>query len=195
MDKKRLKNTYFLLRHGSTSYQDQGKGKIYPRDSVNDIPLSERGRREVRESAKEIKNHKIDLIYTSDFLRTRQTASIVQKELGLREALYDKRLRDMDLGVYHGKKKKAFYSDFPIEESVFFKAPSQGESYADVMHRVKNFLFEMEEENEKKRILVVSHGDTLLLLECYLKGLEKKDFMSKKEEGSGMRPAEFRRIN
>ena len=80
-----MKNNYFLLRHGKTIYQKQKKKSIYPSISKQgSIGLITESKRRLKKIAKRIKKEKIDLIYSSDIFRARQTAEIVAKELGLK---------------------------------------------------------------------------------------------------------------
>ena len=82
---------------------------------------------------------------------------------------FDKRLRDINLGIYHGRLKKEFYNDFPDPIKRFSNGPKKGESWNDLKKRVKSFLKEIEKKYKNKRILIVSHGDTLWMLEGILK--------------------------
>ena len=78
----KLKNRYFLLRHGQTIYQVKKRKMIYPWPEINPIKLTKKGEKQIKKVAKILKNKKIDLIYSSDIYRTKQTARIVAKELG-----------------------------------------------------------------------------------------------------------------
>ena len=44
-------------------------------------PLTDKGRKEAEAAAKRLKKKNIDLIFSSDILRTKQTAGIVAKEV------------------------------------------------------------------------------------------------------------------
>jgi broad specificity phosphatase PhoE len=76
--------------------------------------------------AKKLKNEKIDLIISSDLLRTKQTAEILGKELGVK-VIFDKRLRDIKFGVFEGKTLEEYQSFWKSYEEKFRKSPRGGE--------------------------------------------------------------------
>ena len=170
-----MKNRYFLLRHGETIYQTEKKGILYPSlPEKNPICLTKRGIEQIKKVAKKLKDKKIGLIFSSDVSRTRQTAEIIAKELGL-EINLDKRLRDVNFGIFSGKLKKEYQKLFSDRKEKFFKRPPRGESWNDVRERVSCFLKEIEEKHKDKNILIVSHGDTLWLLAGIIKGLKDEE--------------------
>ena len=72
---KKSGNTYFVMRHG------ESKNNLTDEISSafnNDDGLTEKGKEEVKKSAELLKNKKIDLIITSPFLRTKETAEILE---------------------------------------------------------------------------------------------------------------------
>lgn len=193
MKNKHLKNKYFILRHGQTIYQTKKKKIIYPWPEVPPVSLINRGVKEIKVLAKKLKSQKIDLIYSSDIFRARQTSEIIAKELGLK-VNFDKRLRDINLGIYHGGKKEEFYRDFPrVFPLRFIKRPPGGESWQDVQKRMLNFLKKIDKKQKGKNILIVSHGDSLWLLEGAIKGWNLEKF-SKTSKPSYIQPGELRKL-
>lgn len=183
----RLKNHYWFLRHGQTTWQE--KALSYPPDNMTSVRLTAEGVKQILRAGNRLKKAKIDLIFSSDYLRTRQTARIISEILGLKANL-DKRLRDTNLGVYHGKPKSELYQNFTFQER-FKKRPKNGESWNDVRKRVKSFLKSTESKYSGKNILIVGHGDPLWLLDGATKELTdrqlldivfvKKDYIRKGE--------------
>jgi broad specificity phosphatase PhoE len=160
-----MRNKYFLLRHGETIYQVKKRKMIYPWPEKKPIKLTKNGQKQIKKAAKILKKKKIDLIYSSDIFRTRQTAGIVAKELG-KKTLFDKRLRDVNLGIYNGKTKEEFFKYFPRDSRErFYKRPKNGESWSDCQKRMLNFLKETDKKYKGKNILIISHGDPFMLLE------------------------------
>lgn len=194
----KLKNTYYLLRHGETNCHVKMPGFLYPKWLAIglDIRLTDKGKDQIRKSAKELKNKKIDFIYSSDFFRTRQSSKIVSDSLNIK-INFNKKLRDVNLGIYYGGKKEEFYKDFPLNniKERFAKKPPKGESWNELRKRVKSFLEEIEKKYQGKNILIVSHGDTLWMLEGIIKkNTDKemiKEILKKKYIGMG----ELRKIN
>jgi len=165
----KLKNKYFILRHGQTIYQTKKKNLVYPRSNKSKVNLTKKGENQIKEATQELRKQKINLIFSSDFFRTRQTAKIVAERLNKR-IHFDKRLRDVNLGIYHGGPKKDYCRDFPIHsKNRFNKKPPKGESWLDCQKRMLNFLKDIDKRLKGKTILIISHGDPLWLLEGAVK--------------------------
>ncbi len=178
-----LKNNYYILRHGETTHQTKRKDFTYSSLENKTARLTKKGENQIKTAANKLKKEKIDLIFSSDFFRTRQTAGIVAKELGLK-IYFDKRLRDLNIGVYHGQEKEKFYQDFPeYSKKRFVKRPQGGESWRDLQKRMLNFLKEIDNKHKGKTILIVSHGDPLWLLHGAVKGFKQKEFLDRKRPG------------
>lgn len=181
-----MNNNYFLLRHGQTIYQEEKNAFNYPSPEIPPVSITKTGEKQVRESVKTIKNKHIDLIFSSDFFRTQQTAKIATEILSLKEINFDKRLRDINLGKMHDRPKKEYGEFFEGEDQRFDKRPDGGESWDDVKKRVGDLIQELERRYSGKNILIVSHGDPLWLLVGVLRGFETdKEFLeSRKSSGS-----------
>lgn len=176
-----MNNHYFLLRHGQTIFKTKHKDIIYPWPEKKPIGLTKRGKAKIQKVAQKIKKKGIDLIYSSDFFRTCQTAGIVAKELGLFIKL-DKRLREINLGIFRGRPMAEYQKFFQKEEEKFFRRPPKGENWNDVRKRLTSFLKELEKKYKNKKILIISHGDPLWLLEGIIKGVRNKAEILKMRE-------------
>ncbi len=146
---RRSGNRYFVMRHGEAGSNERG---VLDLGGDPENHLTEKGRAEVVHSANELKREKVDLIVYSPFLRTRETAGIVQKELGLDESevMVDERLHE------HNEKS-------PI----------------DVRRRMGAFLFDIESRYCNKNILIVSHGSPLWTLQQLAAREPFKEFVPK----------------
>jgi broad specificity phosphatase PhoE len=163
-----LKNRYFLLRHGEPTWKYLET--IYPASNATSIGLSRRGRLQTKSIVKKLRGQKIDLIISSPYRRTKETALIVAKELDL-GVVFDKRLVDSKMGIYCGRPKAEYFRDFSKDPKKRFKMrPSGGESWYDVQKRTREFLKSVEKKYQGKNILVVGHGDPLWLLEGEIRG-------------------------
>jgi broad specificity phosphatase PhoE len=188
-----MKNIYYILRHGQNVYQADKPGTMYPFPESSPIVLTEKGIKEVEDSAKKLKKENIDLIFSSDILRTRQTSKIVSKEVGV-EVKLDKRLRDTNFGSFGDKKREEYLGYFSGNKERFVKAVPKGESWNDVESRVKDFLNEIENKYKGKKILLVSHGDTLWLFEGLVKEINKDDLLKDRDQIC-LKTGELRKIN
>ena len=191
----KLRNKYFILRHGQTTQQIKNKNFTYPPFPEKPaIKLTKKGEKQIKAVAKSLKKAGIDLIFSSDFFRTRQTAGIVAKESGLK-VIFAKRLRDINLGIYRGRAKKEFYRDFPMDsKGIFSKRPPGGENWADCMKRMLNFLKDIDRKYKGKTILIISHGDPLWLLEGVVKNWSMEKLLKIKISKNDIKTGELRKL-
>jgi len=192
---KELKNKYFLLRHGQTTHQIENPDIVYYWPDGNPAyALTELGKRQIKEKTSQLKDKNIDLIFSSDILRAKQTAEIVAQELDL-EVKIDQRLRDTNWGIYQGKPMKQAWAFYNHDmEKKFTIGPPQGESWQGLKQRTVEFLKEIEEQYNQKKILIVSHGDPLWLIESWLKDLSQKKSLEIRKDGCPMKMAELKEI-
>jgi len=197
-------NKYFILRHGGASSNDLEFLASYP-EKINN-GLTKKGRKQVERVADLLlrrqrdeatigtsrENKKIDLIFSSDLLRTKETAEIVSKKLKVK-VIFSKQLREWDFGVLNGQPTEKLIQFYGDEINRFRKAPEKGESLTDVRSRMVNFVLGLEKKYKNKNILIISHGDPLWLLESAGKGLsDQKTLLEKKK--SYIKNGELREI-
>ncbi len=173
-----MKNRYFLLRHGESFSNLKKILSSWP--EKEHFPLTEKGRKDIEERAEELKN--IDFIFSSDLLRTKETAQIVSEKTGI-ESVFDKRLREYNLGVFNGRPESE-YKENVEGKNRFEEALEKGESYNQAAERVFDFFQEMERKYSNKTILVISHQLPLALLEAKAKGVSFEG-MSSSEDLAG----------
>jgi broad specificity phosphatase PhoE len=185
----KLKNKYFLLRHGQTVYQRDGIRVNYPEGSEHTLEITPEGREMIKKSAEKLKPENIDLIFASPFLRTKQSSEIAANILGVKEINYDKRLVDIDMGVFVGKTYEEYENFFTEKKERFTKKPEGSETWNEIIDRLKSFLTEVEQKHENKNILVVSHADPVWLLAGVLRGFTKEDeFLATRKTKNNLYP-------
>jgi len=189
--KRKLNNTYFLVRHGSTVYQEGRKKIIYPWPELKPIVLTEKGIKQAKKAGERLKKEKVDLIYSSDIPRARQTAEIIAKEIK-REPNFSRALREIDTGIFQGKGIKSYWQFLFSSKNPFSIAPPKGESLKECQNRVFSFWRKLEREYKKKKIIIVSHGAPLWLLEAKIKGWSWKEAMQRKSSGYCLDTGEIR---
>jgi len=195
-----MKNTYYLLRHGESLKNVEGFESSWPEKKR--VTLTAKGIKEAKAAAKLAKNKKIDLIFSSNLLRTKQTAEIIAKELGIKTKT-DKRLREVGLGIFNGMSSwdfGPFWNDgkelTPLQHynnRYKFPAPG-GETYKDVEDRLKDFLKETENNYKKKNIIIVSHSRPLSLFEKIARKHSFERFVKMITDKKEIKTGELRRI-
>jgi len=188
---KKYNNKYYILRHGESTANRKKIISCWP--EIIPSPLTKKGRGQIKIAAKKLKNKKIDLIFSSDLLRTRQTAEIVGKELKIKSR-YDKRLREYNVGIFNGKTIEEFKKFLPIGIKRFKIKPPKGETYIDIRKRMYNFLKEADKKYSDKNILIISHQLPLTLLEGKVKGFSNKEIIRKYSKAKKMKTGELRKL-
>ena len=174
-------NHYYFLRHGHSLRQVKKVSCCWPEPF--ECPLTDEGKKQVALVAKDLKKEKIDLIFSSDLLRTKQTAEIVAKESGL-TIIYDERLREFNVGVFNGQDPKKSWEYVGGGINIFEKRLPQGESWNDLKKRTYEFLKEVNKKYAGKNILIISHEAVLTVLETTLLGLSKEELFAWREKNS-----------
>lgn len=142
-----------FLRHGLT------KSNTEKRFSKKETRLSDMAYKDLDKSFENLKDYKIDKVYTSALIRSQETA----KYLKFNNFTIDERLNEMDFGDFKGMKVKDCYEKY----ADFYKKKSEnpyttrypdGECIKDLIKRLDSFIKEKYQENKDKTILCVSHG-------------------------------------
>ena len=167
------KNTYFVLRHGEA--ENNTKMVISSR-AENPHHLTEKGRGQVAAAAEWLADKKIDLVFVSPFVRTRETAAIVAKRLNLssEKIIIEKSIHELDAGAYNGMDFRDFISKFPFDQR-FDMRPPEGENYVDIKKRMGDFVYSLEKKYSGKRILIVTHDSPAFLLVAAIRGLTREE--------------------
>ena len=152
----------YLVRHGQTDWNLEKKTQGH-----TDISLNDNGREQAKLVSKVIKDYKIDKIYSSDLLRARETADIINEKFGL-NILTDNRLREINYGDLEGIPRTMLSQDV---WDVFNNNPLElhAEPMLDVYTRIKNFFDSL---NYDEDILIVTHGGALRAIMYYISNRE-----------------------
>jgi len=154
-------NIYFV-RHG------QSEGNLKNTHQGENVPLSKEGKRQVRLLAERLKDRKIDVVYASPYLRAKQTAEIIAKELKLPVEHWDqlkerKRPSEVEGLAYNHPKASEIYE---ITRKNQIKADwkhSDDESFNDLLKRGKEVEKHLLEHHEGQNVLCVSHIGILIM--------------------------------
>ena len=166
-------NRYFVMRHGEagSNVQDIVNSKI--EDSTK-YGLTEKGRKEAGSSGQKLKESNIDIIITSPFARTKETAEIVANIVGVdaQKIIIDDRIREIDTGVFNGKTTDEYRGHFVSTEEKFTKKPHGGENLLNLKRRAMSLLSDLETQHSGKTILLVTHEYVAWMLDAGARGLD-----------------------
>jgi len=169
---KKSGNQYFVMRHGESENNIQD---ILSSDVDAPYGLTEKGKNDVRESVARLGT--VDMIITSPFKRTKETAAIAADVLGVAQEhiVVDARLGESGFGEYSGKSLEEYHTAFPDRVERFSQAPQGGETYAEIRTRMGDVISELERTHNGKKILIISHGTPLWLLIALTRGFSSHE--------------------
>ena len=163
------KNEYYLMRHGES--ESNVLGVVNHRLETSDkYPLILKGRVVAEKSAKSLKRKKIDVVVASPFLRTKETAEILGEILNVKPE-EDSRLHESGLGELDGKSTGSCHAAGPAELQKLYASKPDFESFQSIAERMFSVVRDLEEKYKGKKIVIVSHGDPLWMLEGVMRGM------------------------
>ena len=172
-----------IIRHGEA---DHNLSKVYSSRVSTQPPsaLTEAGQKQVTASAQRLREQgmggsKVEGIYVSPLLRTRQTAEILVRELQVQEEKVhiEPALIEPDMGRLEGKTVAETQSYFPKGDD-WDKSEAKkygGETNDDVERRLRGFLKKLCARRTHSPIILVSHGSPSSMLLTLLEGPQSKD--------------------
>ena len=178
LDKKGTKRTtkIFVMRHGEADHNVKGIFGPATPERDHDNHLTKNGIKQAEKTAKALKKEKIDLIISSPLNRARQTSEIVAKILGVKFEI-NENIYDYNVGDFHNRSVKDSNLEFPFERKLREPFPD-GESLRDVRARMMMELRRIVKNNSGKKVLIVSHGDPLWILNAALEGVGESQYQS-----------------
>jgi len=173
---KKLNNDYFVLRHGESK---ANVSKVIVTSLENGLKeeysLSINGEEQVMISVGRAKDggflDEQTIIYSSPFSRTKKTAEIAKKVLGIEEKInFDERLVERFFGDLEGMDYSVHQKIWDVDEKNPDHKEKNVESTREVLKRMTSVIKDLEEKYKGKKILLISHGDPLRILQT---GFEK----------------------
>lgn len=121
------------------------------------------------------------VLWTSPYVRAEQTAQIALATAGLDvRTVVDERLREREFGVLDGLTRQGILSLYPEEGErrrqigKFYHRPPGGESWSDVLLRLRGALTDLQLREPGERVLLVAHQVVVLLVRYVLEELTEK---------------------
>jgi probable phosphoglycerate mutase len=180
----------WLVRHGESAgnvARDAAEASGLPLIEIKerdvDVPLSSVGERQSRALGRwwgqMPKEEQPTVILASPYLRARQTADMIVQEAQFDRRptqVVDERLREKEFGVLDRLTRGGIEARFPDEAArrrdvgKFYYRPPGGESWCDVILRLRSIVDTMQLEYRRERILIVAHQVVVL---CFRYLLER----------------------
>jgi broad specificity phosphatase PhoE len=149
-----------LVRHGETDWNRTGRWQGH-----SNTPLNELGRQQARELAESLDG--VDVVYSSDLARARETAEILAERLGI-EVRYDPRLRERSFGAWEGLTSTEIEERFEEAHRRWQAGEAPGaddaEPFDEFGRRVQSFLADVLERHPDETVLVIGHGGSIRVI-------------------------------
>lgn len=150
-----------------------------------DVPLSDTGREQaegVGRLLRDLDEAEVpDLVVSSPYRRAAETAELAMQTWGQgRVPVVDERLRERDLGLFDGLTWTGIREQYPAEAErrrrvgKFYYQPPSGESWCDVVLRVRSFLSDLREGYDGQRVWVFTHQAVIMSFRYVLEDLTEQ---------------------
>lgn len=153
---------FIMVRHGETVYNTE-KRLQSPKDRLTD-----KGKSQMVELAKELISFNINRFISSDETRTVESAEIISKIINV-PFVEDSLIREKSSGNFSDE----FVKDIDwsqIKGDFFTKKVSNGESVNDIIKRARIFLDKLKYFNNGETVLIISHGSFIRIIFSLITG-------------------------
>lgn len=169
MEEKR-KTRVIMIRHGESEGNAQGFFA-----GQTDVPLTPRGVTQAERTAEYLKDRKIDRIYSSDLIRSMQTAAPTARVHQL-EIHPETGLREINGGKWEHVPYDRLSDLFPQSrkrwmESIGTSRPDGGESVEELAGRVRETVERLVRENPGRCIALFTHALPIRAMGCLWQGI------------------------
>lgn len=150
----------YLIRHGATR-QNQARPVVLQGNGT-DGPLSETGQTQAAGVARVLSQKGLSSVYASPMRRAQETAAVIAKPHGLSVRTVAE-LHEVDVGAWEGRSWSQIMQEEPDEYARFIADPGRipyrsGESYADVLNRVKPAVTALCGKHQGESIAIIAHN-------------------------------------
>jgi broad specificity phosphatase PhoE len=155
-----------------------------------DVPLSSTGERQSRALGRWFRDQppteQPTVIFSSPYVRALQTTDLLIEEAKLSRAavrIVDERLREKEFGLLNRLTKAGIAAHFPEEATrraeigKFYYRPPAGESWCDVVLRLRSVLDNIQLEYRRERVLVVAHQVVVLCFRYLLEKMTEEEIL------------------
>ena len=188
----------YVVRHGESAGNVAREAALEAGESMIDIdirdvdvPLSDLGKRQAialgRWFGSLPDEQSPNVVLTSPYLRARHTAGLIIKTAGMKEDSFsfivDERLREKEFGILDRLTPVGIKESFPDQAEFrrllgkFYHRPPGGESWCDVILRLRSATEMMSREYCGQRVLIVCHTVVVLCMRYILEHLTEDELL------------------
>lgn len=193
-------STLWLVRHGESSgnvarslAEAGGLAMIDIAHRDMDVPLSALGEHQARALGRwfgqKAPAERPSVVLSSPYVRALQTSQLVIEGAGMGAhapllELADERLREKEFGAFHQLTKAGIRAQYPEEAKLrdhvgkFYYRPPGGESWCDVILRLRSVLDTIQLQFQGERVLVVAHEIVVHCMRYLVERMTEEQIMS-----------------
>jgi len=189
----------YIVRHGESAgnvARDAALEAGHPMIDLNirdvDVPLSELGQRQATALGNWFRGlppeDRPNVVLTSPYLRARHTAGLIVKTAEIHEDAYslmvDERLREKEFGILDRLTAVGIKDIHPDQSESrrllgkFYHRPPGGESWCDVILRLRSATEMISREHCGQRVLIVCHAVVVLCMRYILEHLTETELLA-----------------
>jgi broad specificity phosphatase PhoE len=201
---KDLPHTLWIVRHGQSAgnvardlAEAAGHETIEIASRDMDVPLSALGAQQARTLGRWFgslpEQGQPQAFYFSPYLRARQTAEHIAQAAGLSRAqlawICDERIREKEFGILDrltGRGIKRLHPQLSEQRAhvgKFYFRPPGGESWCDVILRLRSMMESLFRQHSGQRVVVVAHQVTVHCLRYLIEGMDEATVLANDSRG------------
>jgi broad specificity phosphatase PhoE len=190
-DEQKWPDVLWIVRHGQSAgnvarnvAEASGHAVIDIAQRDVDVPLSPLGERQAKALGRWFTQMSEDerptVVLSSPYLRARETARIAVETAGMHREdvslVTDERLREKEFGILDRLTRVGIQEKFPEQAEArsvlgkFYFRPPGGESWCDVILRLRSVIDTITRDYRRERVLIVSHQ---VVVNCFRYLLER----------------------
>lgn len=203
MSAPRWPSRLWIVRHGESAgnvardeAHARGADRIDLATRDVDIALSPRGEEQARTLgeffAKLDSDDRPDVLLASPYVRARETARLFNASGGATEdepICIDERLREKEFGILDGLTVSGVAAVHPEQAEFrrllgkFYHRPPGGESWCDVIFRLRSLLDTIALHHAGRRVMIVAHQVVVLCLRYVIENMTEEEILAIDSEG------------
>jgi alpha-ribazole phosphatase len=151
-------NRLYLVRHGQVAGHER-----FIANGHTDVDITETGVLQMEHLAVSLRHAEINVIYSSDLIRTKKGAGIIGRHHDVSHRVIPE-FRELCFGDWEGLAMEEIIEGYPGElerrrqDISDYRPPGMGESVRDLSERVMPRLTDILREEAGRNILLVAHG-------------------------------------
>ena len=192
-------NLLYLVRHGESAGNVARDAALEAGEPIIDIgirdvdvPLSDLGQRQAVALGRWFgalpPKKRPDIVLTSPYLRARHTAGLIVETAGMPAGTYslivDERLREKEFGILDRLTHVGIREQFPDQAEhrrllgKFYHRPPGGESWCDVILRLRSANETISREYSGQRVLILCHAVVVLCMRYLLEHMTEAELLA-----------------